>query len=117
MKIKPSDASGPQDPPWGLVLAATAIWVLVTGPAFLGATLVALLADLSSIDDELRIKLVLAVPVSTAIGAIGALASRLLRERLVLVVTSTLPFVALVAAIVAVATKFLQTGPTSGVGL
>ena len=108
MKIKPSDASPPQDPPpWDLVLAATVIWVIVTGPAFLGAIFVIFFAGLSSIDDELRLKLVLTVPISTAIGAIGALTSRLLRERFILVVTSTLPFVALVAAFVAVATKFL----------
>jgi hypothetical protein len=107
LEIESSEASRSQNPPWDLVLAATVIWVLVTGPAFVGALFVIFIANLGSFDDELRIKLVLAVPTSTAIGAIGALASRLLRERVVLVVTSTLPFVALVAAIVALATKFL----------
>ena len=107
MEIESSDASRSQNPPWDLVLAATAIWVLVTGPAFFGALFVIFMASLSSIDDEFRLKLVLAVPASTAIAAIGALASRLMRERVILVATSTLPFVALVAAIVALATKFL----------
>ncbi|WP_165187284.1 hypothetical protein [Caulobacter soli] len=106
-EIESSDASRSQNPPWDLVLAATVIWAFVTGPAFFAALFVIFFANLSSFDEDFRIKLVLAVPISTAIGAIGALASRLLRERLILVITSTLPFVALVAALVAVATKFL----------
>ncbi len=107
MKIERSDAPRSHKPPWDLVLATMVMWVIVTGPVFFGALFVIYLASLSSITDELRLNLVLAVPASTAIGAIGALASRLMRKRLVLVVTSTLPFVALIAAIIALATKFL----------
>lgn len=107
MKIKPSDARHPLKPPWDLVLATTTTWVFLTGPTFFGALFVIYIANLSSITDELRLNLVLAVPASTAIGAVGALASRFLRQRLVLIITSMLPFIALAVAIVALVTKFL----------
>lgn len=105
--VEARDDTAPRAPPWDLVLAAVVLWVIVTGPVFFGSLFVIYIANLSSIADEFRVNLVLAVPACTAIGAIGALASRFLRERLVLVVTSTLPFIAFVAALVALATKFL----------
>jgi hypothetical protein len=101
------DHRAPRNPPWDLVLAMTVVWATVTGPAFLAATILSLFLASGDTGSDLYVHVALAVPASTALGAVGALVSGLVRCRIILTITSALPCVAAAGLFIVLVIKLL----------